>query len=146
MLTTVIPSTVNLYGRKNVAANNYGMPISKYYPDVSSTNVILDNELVLNTDIGPYEKGTKLTNEKVTDIITALVLSAEANSHVIDELKDTVSKQERLIEYLKEIIEEGGGGGSGMGIWPDIGNIDGGSADEEGENGGKDDVHLIPPV
>lgn len=112
-----------------------GIPISKYYPKLSSKNIVFDEEIILPIDIGPYTKGTKLTGENFTNLFTILLDCVDANNTKIQELNDIITR-------LKEIIENGGGG-SGSHEWPDISNIDGGDSDDSGENGGKDEVKIV---
>lgn len=136
------------YTVSNIAATPAGIPISKYYPNLSSDNVIFNGEIELNYDLGPYKKGTKVTGETFTDLFNAM-LSAFSNSGSgsgtggassaeIEELKETIAKQQETIDSLKKLVEESGGSVT----WPDISNVDGGTSDDAGENGGEDDVSI----
>jgi len=132
----------SLYTVNNVAATPSGIPISKYYPNLSSDNVIFNGEVELNCDLGPYLKGTKITGENFTDLINAILGSVDGNSSRVKELEETITRQQDTIDRLKNIIEQGGTG-TGLGSWPDISNIDGGNSDDPGDNGGTDDVRLV---
>lgn len=113
-----------------------GIPISKYYPKLSSKNVVFDDEITLTSDIGPYKKGTTLSGENFTNLFSLLLDCVDASNTKIQELND-------IINRLKEIIESGGGGVAATHAWPDISNIDGGDSGDSGEDGGKDEVKIV---
>jgi len=121
---------------QEVKATSYGVPISQYYPRIRFCDVVLGAEVSLDCDIGSYEKGSTLNDStSLSDLFLAMISTME-------DMKETIAVQQRRIQELQDDIEEGGGPGVTLSNWPDISEINGGGADDLGDNGGDDVIHL----
>lgn len=116
-----------------VETNRYGVPLSKYYPKVSLSNIVIGESITLNCDIGKFKKGDVISDtQDMKTLMIELLNNLQSTVSEVQVLKETIKEQEEIIKNLKE-------NGSAS-QWPDIHEIHGGSSEDLGEDGGTDSI------
>ena len=117
--------------------NAYGVPLSKYYPQLSLDSVVIGETITLNCDLGDFKKGDVIQDTKgAKSLIVELLKAVQQMCADIETMRATIEKQQ---ETIQELIDNPG---SKTVKWPDISNIEGGTADDSGEDGGTDEVDM----
>lgn len=118
-----------------VETNRYGVPLSKYYPKVSLSNIVIGESITLNCDIGKFKKGDKISDtQDMKTLMVELLNNLQSTTSEIQVLKETIKQQEEIIKQLSE------GGTSANLKWPEISEINGGGSEDLGEDGGSDSI------
>lgn len=118
-----------------VETNRYGVPLSKYYPKVSLSNIVIGESITLNCDIGKFKKGDKISDtQDMKTLMVELLNNLQSTTSEIQVLKETIKQQEEIIKQLSE------GGASSNLKWPEISEINGGGSEDLGEDGGSDSI------
>ena len=118
-----------------VETNRYGVPLSKYYPKVSLSNIVIGESITLNCDIGKFKKGDVISDSQdMKTLMIELLNNLQSTVSEIQVLKETIKEQEEIIKNLQE------SGSTSTAQWPDIHEIYGGGSEDLGEDGGTDSV------
>lgn len=118
-----------------VETNRYGVPLSKYYPKVSLSNIVIGESITLNCDIGKFKKGDVISDtQDMKTLMIELLNNLQSTVSEVQVLKETIKEQEEIIKNLKE------NGSTAPTQWPDIHEIYGGGPEDLGEDGGSDSI------